>query len=133
MTTPHQPPSLPLPPRPTRAIVLAHFDRDGRFDPYVHQALAAYRPLADRLVVVSNSATRLPPELARLVDTFLPRSNLGYDFAAWRDGLAGLEPGAFDEVLCVNDSVYGPLFDLRPALDDVRLADAELWGMVLSD
>jgi lipopolysaccharide biosynthesis protein len=133
MATPREPQSIPLPRRPTRGIVLAHFDRDGRFDPHVHHALAAYRPLADRLVVVSNSAPRLPPELNSLVDTFLPRANVGYDFAAWRDGLATLEPGRFDEVLCVNDSVYGPLFDLAPALGDARLADADCWGMVLSD
>ena len=133
MTTPHQPLTIFPSRRPARAIVLAHFDRDGRFDPHVHHALAAYRLLADRLVVVSNSAGRLPRELSGLVDAFLPRANVGYDFAAWRDGLKLLEPDAFDEVLCVNDSVYGPLFDLRPALADARVADADLWGMVLSD
>jgi len=116
-----------------RAIVFAHFDPHGLFDPHVHHALACYRPLADRLVVVSNAARRLPPTLRPLVDTFLPRANVGYDFAAWRDGLATLEPGAYDEVLCINDSVYGPLFDLRPALAAPRLAEADLWGMVLSD
>jgi lipopolysaccharide biosynthesis protein len=133
MTALKQSQSVPLPRRTRRAIVLAHFDRDGRFDPHVHHALAAYRPHADKLVVVSNSASRLPLELSGLVDRFLPRANVGYDFAAWRDGLASLRPGEFDEVICVNDSVYGPLFDLGPALTDTRLQDADLWGMVLSD
>jgi lipopolysaccharide biosynthesis protein len=133
MTTPAAPPSIPLPRRTVRAIVFAHFDPDGHFDAHVQHALAAYRPLADRLVVVSNSATRLPRELVPLVDAFLPRANVGYDFAAWRDGLGTLEPDGFDEVLCVNDSVYGPLFDLAPAVADGRVADADLWGMVLSD
>jgi lipopolysaccharide biosynthesis protein len=133
MTPPGEPHSIPWPRRPARGIVLAHFDPDGRFDPHVHHALAAYRPLADRLVVVSNSTARIPAELAGLVDVFLSRPNVGYDFAAWRDGLAALRPGDFDEVICVNDSVYGPLFDLAPALAADRLADADLWGMVLSD
>lgn len=133
MTTPRQPPSLPLPKRSSRAIILAHFDPDGRFDPHVHHAVAVYRKLADRLVVVSNSAPRLPRQLAGLVDHFLPRQNVGYDFAAWRDGLASLRPADFDELICVNDSVYGPLFDPEPAFSDARVATADLWGMVLSD
>jgi len=130
---PSSPPTLPLPRRPARGIVLAHFDPDGRFDPHVQQALAAYRPLADRLVVVSNSARRLPPNLAAIVDHFVPRANVGYDFAAWRDGLATFRAADHDEVICVNDSVYGPLFDLGPALASPRVAAADLWGMVLSD
>lgn len=130
---PTSPPTVALPRRTSRAIVLAHFDPDGRFDPYVHQALAGYRPHAERLVVVSNSARRLPPDLAAIVDDFVPRANVGYDFAAWRDGLAAFRPADHDEVICVNDSVYGPLFDLGPALVDGRVASADLFGMVLSD
>lgn len=126
-------PTLPLPGRSSRAIVLAHFDPDGHFDPHVQQALAAYRPHAERLVVVSNSARRLPAHLAGIVDAFVPRANVGYDFAAWRDGLASFRPADHDEVLCVNDSVYGPLFELGPALANPRVAAADLWGMVLSD
>jgi rhamnosyltransferase len=130
---PTSPSILALPRRPARAIVLAHFDPHGHFDPHVHHALAAYRRHAERLVVVSNSARRLPADLVRLVDGFVPRANVGYDFAAWRDGLATFRAADHDEVICVNDSVYGPLFDLGPALADARVAAADLWGMVLSD
>lgn len=130
-----QPPAtipLPTPPR-RRAIVVAHFDQDGCFDPHVAHALAAYRPLAERVVLVSNSARSLPPLLRPLVDSFVPRANVGYDFGAWRDGLSRFRPADYDEVICVNDSVYGPLFDLRPALANDRVAAADLWGMVVSD
>ncbi|MCX7389958.1 MAG: hypothetical protein NTX02_02030, partial [Planctomycetia bacterium] len=52
----------------------------------------------------------------------------------WRAGLAALEPTEqFDEIICANDSVYGPLFDLAAALSDARVADADLWGMCLSE
>jgi rhamnosyltransferase len=116
-----------------RAIVLAHFDPQGRFDPHVMHAARAYRQLATRLVLVSNGGGRLPRDLAELVDDYLPRPNAGYDFGAWKDGLATLDRGGFDEVVCVNDSVYGPLFDLAPAFDHARTAAADLWGMVLSE
>lgn len=116
-----------------RAVVLAHFDATGGFAVHVRDAIAAYRAVAQRVVVASNSARSLPSSLASMVDTFLPRTNVGYDFGAWRDGLATLRVGDFDEVLCVNDSVFGPLADLTPALVDRRIAAADLWGMVLSD
>lgn len=121
-----------------RAVVLAHHDPHGILDPHVARAIVAYRRAADRIVVVSTSVRVLPREVAGVVDTFLPRDNVGYDFGSWRDGLATLSPRGgfdapgFDEVVCVNDSVYGPLRDIRPALADARTADADLWGMVLS-
>lgn len=125
--------SSPPPDASSRAIVFAHFDPHDTFDPHVVEALRRYRPHATRLVVVSATAARLPAPLRGLVDTFVPRANVGYDFGSWQAGLATLCPADFDEILCVNDSVYGPLFDLGPALCDPRTAGADLWGMVLSE
>jgi lipopolysaccharide biosynthesis protein len=121
-----------------RAIILAHHDPDGIVDPHVVHALRAYRALAARLVLVSTSVGRLPDDLAGTIDTFLPRANVGYDFGSWQAGLRTLSPSGdfdapgFDEVVCVNDSVYGPLFDATPMFADPRVADADLWGMVIS-
>jgi len=116
-----------------RALILAHHDRDGMVDDHVVQSLRAYRVVVDHLVVVSTSARVLPDSAASLVDRFISRPNEGYDFCSWRAGLEGLGgASAFDVLLCVNDSVYGPLFDLGPALADSRLADADFGGMCLS-
>lgn len=117
-----------------RAVLFVHYDPDGVFDDHVVHALRQYRRLADRLVVVSTSARRLPPALEPIVDTFIPRENVGYDFCSWKAGLESLGDAAqFDEVVCANDSVYGPLFDLAPAFSDPRIAAADFWGMCLSD
>lgn len=116
-----------------RAVILAHYDQDGIVDPYVIRALHSYRAIADRLVLVSASASSLPAELTAVVDDFLPRANVGYDFCSWRDGIARLgDPRQFDEIVCANDSVYGPLSDLQPLMTDPRVADADVWGMVMS-
>lgn len=117
----------------SRAIILAHYDPDRIVDPYVVRALAAYRAVADRLVMVSTSAPSLSPEAAALVDEFLPRDNVGYDFGSWRAGLALLGPlDRFDEVVCVNDSAYGPFSDLATVLADPRIAAADVWGLIRS-
>jgi len=121
-----------------RAIILAHHDPDAIVDPHVVHALRAYRRLAARLVLVSTSLQRLPDDLTGTVDTFLPRENVGYDFGSWQAGLRTLSPSdgfdaaGFDEVVCLNDSVYGPLFDPQPMFTDRRVAGADLWGMVIS-
>ncbi len=117
-----------------RAILLAHYDRDGIIDPYVIAAAEEYRRFADKLVLVSASAKVLPPELYSVVDEFVPRDNVGYDFGSWRAGLEAIGTVSdFDEIICVNDSVYGPLFDLAPAITSPQHRDADFWGMTISE
>lgn len=117
-----------------RALVYAHHDRDGMLDPHVVESLRRYRPLMDHVTVVSTSLRHLPLEARPFVDRFLARDNVGYDFCSWRAGLEALQPrDRFDEIICANDSVYGPLFDVASAFDDPRVAPADLWGMCLSE
>jgi lipopolysaccharide biosynthesis protein len=117
-----------------RAIIFAHYDIDGIIDPYVVEAINVYRRHADILLLVSASATSLPQELRETVDHFIPRSNVGYDFGSWKAGwLALKQRDSFDEIVFANDSVYGPLVDLPPALNAKKCVGADFWGMVLSE
>ena len=87
-----------------RALVYAHHDRDGVFDPHVIEALRRYRPLMDHVTVVSTAAQQLPVEMRSVVDRFLARDNIGYDFSSWRAGIEALgQPDRFDEIVCAND------------------------------
>jgi lipopolysaccharide biosynthesis protein len=116
-----------------RGLILAHHDRHGVVDDHVVAAIHAYRAVADYLVVVSTSARALPDTVAPLVDRFIPRPNEGYDFCSWRAGIGALgEAEACDELICVNDSVYGPLADLGSTLGNSRLANVDFGGMCLS-
>ena len=116
-----------------RAILLAHFDPDGIVDDYVVDALRRYRTVAERLVMVSASAATPPDRVRGLVDSFISRVNVGYDFCSWREGIESLGSlEGIDELICVNDSVYGPTCDLAPVLNDPRVAAADAWGMCLS-
>lgn len=116
-----------------RAILLAHYDRDNIIDPYVIAAAEEYRRFADTLVLISVSTRVLPTELHGVVDHFIHRENVGYDFGSWRAGLEAIGTlSNFDEIICVNDSVYGPLFDLAPAINSSRHREADFWGMTIS-
>jgi lipopolysaccharide biosynthesis protein len=117
----------------TRAVIMAHFDPEGVVDDYVLAALREYRRVADRLVLVSASARELPCADRGLVDEFIPRDNSGYDFCSWRAGIESIASlDGIDELICVNDSVYGPMSDLAPVLADPRVARADAWGMCFS-
>ncbi|MFN7875663.1 MAG: rhamnan synthesis F family protein [Pirellula sp.] len=116
-----------------RALIYVHFDRDGIVDPHVEYALAQYRPYVDHLVFVSPSVKELSPTQRVLVDSFVPRENIGYDFGSWRDGLQSLDTDRYEEIIFANDSVYGPLWSPGPVLEFGRERDLDFWGMVKSD
>jgi lipopolysaccharide biosynthesis protein len=115
-----------------KVAVFAHFDRDGRVHDFVLTYLRALGQAGFAVVFVSNAprlANAAVEQLRPLVALVLHRRNLGYDFAAYQDGLAALgELARFDQVVLANDSVYGPLFDLGALL---RRCDdrADVWGM----
>lgn len=115
-----------------KVAVFVHHDRAGHVHDVVLRYLEALRQAGYVVVFVSN-APRLSAAavccLLPRVALVLHRHNVGYDFAAYKDGLAVLEPlTRFEEVVLANDSVYGPLFDLGPLLArcDPR---ADIWGI----
>jgi Rhamnan synthesis protein F len=115
-----------------RAIIFAHFDRDGVIDPWVTYALGKYRRHCERIILVSAGSRGQP--IPEVVDEFVARPNTGYDFGSWRDGLRLLPDLAnYEEILFVNDSAYGPLFDLDLSLDHPKHCGATVWGGVVSN
>ena len=55
-----------------------------------------------------------------LIHHFIQRENAGFDFAAWRDGMAFVgfeELKDYDSVTLMNDTCFGPLWDLQEQYD----------------
>lgn len=118
-----------------RAVIFAHFDRDGLIDPHVRYYLAALRKHAVFVVFVSTSASEdeLGAVRGKLVDVAFTRENIGYDFLSWKCGYSALEePLDFDEILFVNDSVYGPMHDLSSVFASAGLDRYKFWGLAKS-
>ena len=69
----------------------------------------------------------------QLVDDILERQNSGFDFAAWRDGMktVGFDQLAhFDSVTLMNDTCFGPLWDLEPIYQQFEQDnEVDFWGM----
>ena len=117
-----------------RLAIVAHFANGHALARHVQIHLHLLRPLVDKLVLISNSPLdRGALRSAQSVcDSVHQRDNTGWDFAAWRDALANESPEQFDWTILTNSSVVGPVFPLRPLLEDMEATDADFWGMTRS-
>ncbi len=118
-----------------RLVIFAHFDAQNEVKRYVEFLLAELRRACDRIVFVSTSP--LPPaELAKLEPTCaetLMKDNAGFDFGMWQHALARTDLAAWDEVVLVNSSIFGPLAPLAPILERMSRAECDFWGMTESE
>lgn len=120
-----------------RLLFYVHFNKYNRLSSHVSYQLEQLRPLFEKIVFISNSQldseTRQFLAERQLVDDLLVRENKGFDFAAVRDGMAHLgftELTTYDSVTLMNDTCFGPLWDLKPIYQGFE-ADEEVdfWGM----
>jgi lipopolysaccharide biosynthesis protein len=81
-------------------------------------------------VVVSTTCTNdakqhqlLWEQWNHLIDGLLTRHNTGFDFGSWSAALSSLNLGRgdIDQIVLVNNSVYGPLLPLKPIIDELSL------------
>jgi lipopolysaccharide biosynthesis protein len=124
------PTALPL---GARVVVFVHFDGKGEVRPYVRHYLASLQSAGLDVVFVSNAGRLLDESLDAirpLCAGVLVRRNIGYDFAAMREGLShfGLPRANTEMIILANDSVYGPLRPLDDMMAKVDFAKADLWG-----
>lgn len=89
------------------------------------------------IVFISNCPLQ-KQDISKLQDICLEvieRDNIGYDFGAYKDGILRymnkLE-NKFDELetlLIANDSVIGPIYDMKPVHAQMQAEDCDFWGM----
>jgi len=116
-----------------RVAVFVHFDPDGNVQPFVQTYVQSLHDLGFSVIFVTNSGRLTEASRAALrpiCAAILIRRNIGYDFGAMRDGLeyAKLPRENTDTVLIVNDSMYGPLGDMRDMIERIDLTKADVWG-----
>ena len=119
-----------------RLLLYVHYNKYDELSGHVLYQLEQLRPLFSKLIVISNSqltksATSTLKETG--VDEVIQRENLGFDFAAWRDGMAhvGFEDLTdFDSVTLMNDTCFGPLWDISDIVEGFeKRPNVDFWGM----
>ena len=118
-----------------KAVVFAHFDRDGLVDDYVIYYLRELRRVCRRLVFVSDCALRdgEAGKLDGLADHVIAERHGEYDFGSYKRGFAfaaaeGWLEGA-DELIFANDSCYGPFFPFAEIFDHMSVSKADAWSI----
>lgn len=119
-------------PLPRRLAILAQYDPRGGLPEHVRIHLERLRDIANRTVLVSNSplSDRAMKSAEKVCDRVLLRNNAGWDFAAWRDALAGEDESEWDWIVLTNSSVVGPLYPLAPIFSQMERPGLDFWGMV---
>lgn len=122
----------PLPSSRSEAVYV-HFDREGDVADYVVHQLRELVDAGFRTTFVSNSP-RLPERSWARVLPFCKviiwRFNTGYDFGAYKDGIASIKDlDRLDRLILMNDSVYGPFRKLRDTLSGIDESRTDFWGI----
>lgn len=120
-----------------RLLLYVHFNKYNKISEHVYYQLEHMHPLFSKVIFISNSqldegeVDKL--RQSQLIDAFIQRENIGYDFAAWHDGMAfeGFENlKAYDSVTAMNDTCFGPLWDMAPVYDKYESDEkVDFWGM----
>ncbi|BCP57532.1 hypothetical protein SUT007_09900 [Streptococcus parasuis] len=121
----------------SRLLVYVHYNKYNDYSEYVDYQLREITPLFDRTVFVSNSqlSTSIIEHLQTKFNISNPiiRENIGFDFAAWRDGLFCLdcqEILEFDSITFMNDTCFGPIWDVESYYQYFeQQKDVDFWGM----
>ncbi|HEM3588700.1 TPA: alpha-L-Rha alpha-1,3-L-rhamnosyltransferase, partial [Streptococcus suis] len=104
---------------------------------HVMYQLKEMNPLFSKVIFISNS--QLSEKYVSvlfskdLIQEFIQRENIGYDFAAWKaglelEGLDNLEK--YDSVTVMNDTCFGPLWDIVGYYEKYENdPEIDFWGM----
>lgn len=120
-----------------RLLLYVHFNKYNRVSSHVYYQLTKMHPLFSKVVFISNSSINEQDyhkivEL-RLMDQFIQRENIGFDFASWRDGMTAVgfeELATYDSVTIMNDTCFGPLWDIKDYYLEYESDDSvDFWGL----
>ncbi|MBP2622484.1 rhamnan synthesis F family protein [Streptococcus oricebi] len=120
-----------------RLLFYVHFNKWNSISSHVLYQLEHMRPLFSKIIFISNSELNQTDKekltQTHLIDDFIARENVGFDFAAWRDGMThvGFENlKSYDSVTLMNDTCFGPLWDMKEIYNSFESdANVDFWGM----
>lgn len=127
------------PPSGQRKLILfAHYDPKDEVDDYVHFYVEKLYSLGATIIFVSGSPSLKKESAAKIFpycSGIYTRRTLSLDFGSWHLAWRqmkqkGWQLESFDQFLLVNDSVYGPLFDLQEMFS--QFVGADMYGVTES-
>lgn len=115
-----------------RLLLFVHYNPWETLSSYVIHTLKQMHLLFRKVVFISNS--KLPESARSALEGYchliMVRQNRGFDFGAWKDAL--LQEGwealaAYDSLTLMNDTCFGPFFDLSPVFASLEADNCDFW------
>lgn len=121
-----------------RFLVYVSYDAESGIQSHVVEQLRFFRDADYRIIFVSTSphfSEAARGEILPFVETMIHRKNKGYDFLSYKLGVRQIvsDVGTMRSFILMNDSCTGPLFDFRPALDEMVRDETVVYGITKSD
>ena len=118
-----------------RLFLFAGFDADGIIDDSLILYVRALSKLGDVVVCMDSTCTaKETKKLKPYTLQTLAKRHGEYDFGSYKRGFIWahehMDLSAYDFVYMVNDSVYGPLFPLKPYLAQMETFRTDAFGLV---
>ena len=117
-----------------KILFYVHFNKNNSLSEYVVYQLKQMRPIFDKVVFITNSKINDSDKLRldKLYDDFISRDNIGFDFAAWRDGIKKVgwkNIAKYDSLTIMNDTCFGPINDFSKIYEQMSSKDVDFWGI----
>jgi len=119
-----------------RLGIFLFYNPSGRVHDYVTYLLNDISSCLEKLVIVCNGFINRDGReaLGRFADELVVRPNVGFDFAAWKEGILDVcgmdEVRRYDELVLFNDSFFGPLYPFSTVFKKMDAQDdIDFWGL----
>lgn len=119
-----------------RLAIYCFYDKNGRAAQFIDTFLADLTQNIDSLIVVVNG--KLSPQakdlFAKYTSEIVVRENSGLDAAAYRQIMLQLgweKLAEYDEVICLNDTIMGPVYPFSEMFADMDSRDVDFWGITM--
>lgn len=123
-------------PAKRRIVLFVHYDKGNIVSKADEDYIRYLSSFAEEVVFITNSllAETELNKVSSHVSKIIERSNVGFDFGAWRDGLfeVGFEYlDDFDELLLINNSCYCADYDFSRIFCVMEAEPVDFWGITL--
>jgi rhamnosyltransferase len=116
-----------------KICLFAHYDRENKVNDYTTNYLKNLKNFGFEIIFISTSDYLSESELVKIesfTSIIIIRENIGYDFGSWATGFSYLKNiKKINQIVIVNDSVYGPISSLEYALSKLEQSDCDIWGI----
>lgn len=120
-----------------RLCIYLTYDSQKIVDGYIGYMLRELKCCVQYLVVVCNQTDVIKGKdmLETYADDIFYRENVGYDAGGFKDALCHMigwdRTLQYDELLLVNDSMFGPFRPMSEMFEEMNQRNVDFWGMTI--